>query len=143
MHDTYIEASQEGGIALVKRKISGELVMLNLLRFRETADYSQFPEIAPKKPISGKEAYQKYIEFTQPFLEASGGELMFLAEGGNYLIGPGEESWDAVMLVKQRSVEDFFAFASNEDYLAGMGHRTAALLDSRLLPLRELSEGKL
>jgi hypothetical protein len=28
-------------------------------------------------------------------------------------------------------------FASNTAYLAGMGHRTAALEDSRLLPLEE------
>jgi hypothetical protein len=29
------------------------------------------------------------------------------------------------------------AFASNAEYLAGIGHRTAALEDSRLLPLQE------
>ena len=31
----------------------------------------------------------------------------------------------------------FLAFASNRAYLAGVGHRTAALEDSRLLPLSE------
>jgi len=41
------------------------------------------------------------------------------------------------MLVKQRSIESFFAFASNSEYLAGIGHRTAAILDSRLLPVVE------
>lgn len=41
------------------------------------------------------------------------------------------------MLVRQRSVSDFIAFASNQEYLAGTGHRTAALEDSRLLPLVE------
>jgi hypothetical protein len=35
------------------------------------------------------------------------------------------------------SVDDFFAFASNPAYLAGIGHRTAALEDSRLLPIVE------
>jgi len=39
------------------------------------------------------------------------------------------------MLVRQHSVDAFKAFASNEAYLAGMGHRTAAIEDSRLLPL--------
>jgi hypothetical protein len=39
------------------------------------------------------------------------------------------------MLVRQSSVQSFLAFASNQTYLAGMGHRTAALEDSRLLPL--------
>jgi hypothetical protein len=39
------------------------------------------------------------------------------------------------MLVRQSSVSDFMAFAANTAYLAGIGHRTAAVEDSRLLPL--------
>lgn len=41
------------------------------------------------------------------------------------------------MLVRQSSPAVFMAFASNAEYLAGIGHRTAALEDSRLLPLVE------
>lgn len=41
------------------------------------------------------------------------------------------------MLVRQSSVADFLAFASDQDYLIGLGHRTAALEDSRILPLLE------
>jgi len=41
------------------------------------------------------------------------------------------------MLVEQSSTAAFLAFASNGEYLAGIGHRTAALEDSRLLPLQE------
>ena len=65
-------------------------------------------------------------------------ELLFLGAGGEYLIGPSDDRWDLVMLVRQRSVEDFLSFASNEEYLAGMGHRIAALEDSRLLPMAEI-----
>lgn len=43
------------------------------------------------------------------------------------------------MLVRQSSVQAFMAFATNEAYLAGIGHRTAAIADSRLLPLVELT----
>ena len=109
--------------------------MLNLLRFREMADYSATPELAPPSPISGEAAYQLYIEHTRPHLERSGGSLLFMGRGGSYLIGPSDERWDAVLLVRQRSVADFMAFASDRAYLAGIGHRTAALEDSRLLPL--------
>jgi hypothetical protein len=49
--------------------------------------------------------------------------------------GATEERWDAAMLVEQSSVSAFLEFASNQEYLAGIGHRTAALEDSRLLPL--------
>jgi uncharacterized protein (DUF1330 family) len=113
--------------------------MLNLLRFRAVADYSATPELAPKTPISGKEAYRRYTDHTQPFLEAVGGEVLFVGEAGAYLIGPTGEVWDVAMLVRHRDVESFLAFATDEAYLAGLGHRTAALADSRLLPITESS----
>ncbi len=133
----YLEVSQAAGAALFSRHIEGPVTMLNLLRFREVADYSQSPELMPPAPISGAEAFQKYIDHTLPFLEQSGGELVFLGEGGAYLIGPQEERWDLVMIVRQNSLADFMAFASNQAYLSGLGHRTAALADSRLLPTIE------
>jgi hypothetical protein len=109
--------------------------MLNLLRFRDVADYSATPDLAPSEPISGREAYRLYMEHTIPFLHDSGGDVMFYGTGGEFLIGPTDERWDAVMLVRQKSVGDFLAFATNADYMRGMGHRRAALEDSRLLPL--------
>lgn len=133
----YLEVTQEAGAAFFSQNISGPVTMLNLLRFRDVADYSAHPDLMPDKPISGAEAYQKYIDFTAPFLGESGGELVFLGKGGKYLIGPQDEQWDLVMLVRQNSMSDFMAFSSNEAYLIGLGHRTAALEDSRLLPLFE------
>jgi hypothetical protein len=135
--ERHLEVTRDAGIALVRRGIAGPVVMLNLLRFREVADYSATPHLAPTQAISGAEAYQRYIEHTLPHLQASGGELVFLGEGGSFLIGPAHERWDAAMLVRQRSVADFIAFASNEEYGAGLAHRMAALEDSRLLPLVE------
>ncbi len=137
MKPHFLDVTQEAGAALLARNISGEVVMLNLLRFRDVADYSANPELMPGKPISGAEAYQKYIDHTLPFLRKSGGDLVFLGKGDRYLIGPQDEQWDLVMLVRQSSLSDFIAFSSNQEYLAGMGHRTAALEDSRLLPLVE------
>jgi len=113
--------------------------MLNLLRFRPTADYSATPALAPNSPISGEAAYRLYMEHTLPYLQASGGEVVFYGRGGEFLIGPTNERWDAVILVRQSSVASFMAFASNQDYLSGIGHRTAALEDSRLLPLVDAS----
>lgn len=109
--------------------------MLNLLRFRDVADYSAFPDLEPEEPISGREAYQLYMDHTLPFLLESGGRLDLVADGGRFLIGPSDERWDLALLVRHHSVETFMAFAGNEAYLAGMGHRIAAIEDSRLLPL--------
>jgi virulence-associated protein VagC len=135
---TFLEPTQEAGRALMMRRIAGPVAMLNLLRFRGVADYSATPRLASARPISGRAAFQLYIEHTLPHLRASGGELMFLGEGGTLLIGPADERWDMAMLVRQHSVEAFMTFASNAAYLAGMGHRTAAVEDSRLLPLADV-----
>lgn len=134
---TYLEPTQESGRAFFSRDISGSVVMLNLLRFRAVADYSASPELAPPAPIAGEDAYRLYMEHTLPYLERSGGKVIFFGRGGKFLIGPGEERWDAAMLVRQESADAFLAFASDQDYMSGIGHRVAALEDSRLLPLIE------
>ncbi|MBU1188566.1 MAG: DUF1330 domain-containing protein [Gammaproteobacteria bacterium] len=133
----YLEPTAESGRDFMMRGIEGKVVMLNLLRFRAMADYSATPELAPEEPITGEAAYRIYVDHTRPLLQQSGGDLLFLGRGGGFLIGPADEHWDAAILVEQSSVTTFIAFASNNDYLSGMHHRTAALEDSRLLPLEE------
>lgn len=135
----YLEPTQASGRAFVMRHLQGSVTMLNLLRFRRVADYCACPELAPETPISGAEAFERYIEHTLPFLHASGGQLLFLGSGGSFLIGPEEERWDLAMLVQQQSADSFLAFADNTDYLKGLAHRSAALEDSRLLPLQEMA----
>jgi len=133
----HLEPSEESARRLFQRGIEGPVTMLNLLRFRDTADYSAFPDLAPAEPISGSEAYDRYVRHTLPFLTAGGGSVEFFGTGGPNFVGPADERWDLVMMIRQASLSDFLAFASNDDYLAGIGHRTAALEDSRLLPIVE------
>lgn len=135
-----LEPTEQAGRAFVMRGIAGPVVMLNLLRFRPVADYSAHPRLAPRRAISGAQAFQRYIDHTLPWLHASGGRMTFYGEGGPWLIGPAGERWDAAMMVSQKSVEAFLAFATNREYLAGLGHRSAALEDSRLLPLRDAGD---
>lgn len=90
----YLEPDMEAVRQLLTRKISGPVVMLNLVRFRPIADYSQHPEQAPAQPITGQQAFQRYIQHTLPLLRASGGDMMFYGEGGHFLIGPADERWD-------------------------------------------------
>ncbi|GAB6930622.1 DUF1330 domain-containing protein [Paenibacillus sp. JCM 10914] len=135
----YIEPTQNNGMKFVRRNIEGCIFMLNLLRFRDIADYTSHPELAPDEPISGAEAFDRYIKHTLPFLHESEGEIVFMGNGGEYLIGPEDESWDFVMLIRQSSMQSFLAFSDHTAYLAGIGHRTAAIEDSRLLPITELT----
>ncbi len=100
--------------------------MLNLLRFREVADYRDHLELAPAVAISGAEAFERYIRHTLPLLRQSGGELLYLGNAQAWLIGPESERWDQIMLVRQSSVEAFLGFASHAGYLewrhAAAGH---------------------
>src|SRR4051794_4929058 len=108
------------------------LVMLNLLRFREVADY---PEGEPA--VSGQEAYGRYGELVQPFLAGVGGQLEWQGRAHTSLIGPDGEQWDACFLVRYPSKAAFLDMVMNPEYQAITHHRTAALSDSRLVPLVE------
>lgn len=108
MTGQYLEPSNAQGADLMRRGFEGPVVMLNLLRFRAVADYAATPGLAPAQPISGAEAFDLYDAHTRPHLEASGGELFFMGEGGKFLIGPETEDRDRVMLVRQSSVGRFW-----------------------------------
>ncbi len=133
----YIHPTKEAGAAFFGAPPEGPVVMLNLLRFREVADYSRSPHLAPASPVSGEEAYRRYAAHTMPLLQRAGSEVLLVGKSRPPLIGPTDERWDLVLLVRHRSAQAFLAFATDEAYLAGEGHRTAALADSRLLPITE------
>ncbi|MFT6335683.1 MAG: hypothetical protein ACI86M_000775 [Saprospiraceae bacterium] len=140
MKETYLDVTQESGRIFFTSDTVGPIVMLNLLRFKEIADFSSCPELNPESPISGRECYKMYIKHTTLFLEEAGGQLLYFGNTQPYVIGPLEEKWDLMLLVKHTSKEEFLKFAINEEYLKIIGYRTAALADSRLLPI---SNGKL
>jgi uncharacterized protein (DUF1330 family) len=131
----FISPTPESIASLVARDINGPVTMLNLVRFREVADYSKFPELAPEEPISGEKAYEIYSAHTLPLLAEVGGQAIFMGKGGSLLIGPQEARWDRVLLVQYPDLGAFLNMTRSSDYTAGAGHRTAALADSRLLPI--------
>lgn len=123
-------------VETVKETIGGgEVVMLNLLRFRNIADYSATPELAPDQPISRATAYELYMDHVKSVLmEGRGEDVLFSGNGGYPLIGIEGERWDHIRLIRQPGLDSVPASLSNPLYLAGVGHRTAAIEDSRLYP---------
>jgi uncharacterized protein (DUF1330 family) len=106
--------------------------MLNLLRFRATANYPQGSEHAP---CSGLEAYGRYAQAVRPHVAAVGATLIFRGTAQLSLVGPADE-WDEVLLVQYPSRSAFMRMISDPDYLAASVHRSAALADSRLIATR-------
>lgn len=138
--ENYLVATEDAGKAFYVKHQSKPVVMLNLLRFRKTANYSNLDELQPSEPLTGKEAYQLYIKHTNPFLKEIGSEVLFYGSSEAFLIGPKDEQWDAVLVVKHVSALKFIGFSQNEGYKKIAGHRTAALEDSRLLPMQDLGK---
>ena len=135
---TYLEVRPDAVRELFARAPSGPVVMLNLIRLRAVADYASNPAAGPAESVSGRAAFDRYIAETLPLLRKSGGDLVFLGHGAGFLIGPSDERWDVVMLVRQKDLQTFLAFAVDDAIQAALVHRTAAVEDSRLLPLSEV-----
>jgi hypothetical protein len=94
MENIFLQPTQQSAAVLMRRNIPGEVVMLNMIRLRKIADYSSSPALKPINSISGKKAFQLYIEHTLPYLKRSGGELVLLGSSGQYFIIPSDEQWD-------------------------------------------------
>lgn len=108
------------------------VVMLNLLRFRAQADYG------PGGPagVSGRSAYSRYSKEVMPLLWEAGGQVLWMGKARAGLIVPDGESWDEVLLVHYPSRRAFVRMVSSAAYARIMHHRTAALVDSRLIETR-------
>ncbi len=111
------------------------VVMLNLLRFSDRANYRP-GEIA--EPCKGFEAFQRYAAGVMPLIRAAGGEQVWQGRQAAMLIGPQDKDWHLAVLVRYPSAQAFVAMVQSEDYKAESFHRTAALADSRLIAMEEL-----
>lgn len=109
------------------------IAMLNLLRFREQAAY---PEGSGHAACTGREAYARYSAHALPAVAAAGGQVLFSGSALAHPIAPPEERWDEVLCVAYPSVKAFFAMVMAPDYQAQSVHRSAALLDARLICTR-------
>jgi uncharacterized protein (DUF1330 family) len=112
---------------------SGEqpVVMLNLLRFKDSAD-------GVDAGVSGLEAYARYGAAAAPFLAGVGGRVLMAVQARSMVIGPAALEWDMAILVEYPSAKKFLEMASDPEYLQIHAHRDAALADSRLIACEAL-----
>jgi len=109
------------------------IVMLNLLRFLDKA----LPGYGCDD-MTGEEAYREYGRR----LNALGPDIFtadpfWMGEGGPTIIGPSNETWHEMILVRYTSVDAFVTMVTNPEYLKAAEARTAAIADSRLVLLHE------
>jgi len=106
------------------------IVMINLLKYREHADY---PAGMQAEPCSGRDAYQRYAAVALTKVNEVGGRPVWMGAVKGVLIGPNDERWDDAVLVEYPSRAAFLRMISQPEYQAVAPHRTAALEDSRLI----------
>lgn len=101
----------------------GPFVMVNLLKFREKAEY---PDGTPSS-FSGREAYEIYGAAVAKLVTALGGKVHFSGRVTGLLLGEVEELWDAVALAEYPSLAAFRAMATSPEMHAIEHHRMAGL----------------
>lgn len=127
-HNAGIDPTREQVRNLRDHGRDGAVVMMNLLKFRETAEYPPEFGIAP---CSGEAAYARYQHaFTVAVGTVSQAEVLYDGPCEQVFIGQaGTEAadWDKVLLVRYPSRQHFLAMMADESYRDALVHRYAGL----------------
>jgi uncharacterized protein (DUF1330 family) len=106
----------------------GEVVMLNLLKYKDRAE--------DVEGGSGEEAYARYGRKAVEMVEERGGEVLWMGRPDQVLIGDVEaDAWDAVALVRYPSRKAFLDMVSQPDYQKAHEHREGGLERTVLLAM--------
>ncbi len=111
-------------IAGFRETHTGEIYMVNLLKFRETAKYADGRETT----LSGEDAYMLYAREVRKLLEGLGGELIFSAQVTRLMLGEVEDLWDQVAIARYPSRAAMKDMMLMPEYADIHIHREAGLL---------------
>ena len=134
MIDRSIDPMADQVRALRDRGPDGPIVMVNLLKFRERAEY---PEGSGSPSCSGAEAYARYQHaFTVTVGEVSQAQVLYEGPVGQVFIGDPtsrEADWDKVLIVRYPTRQHFLGMMANDRYREALVHRYAGLERTVLL----------
>ncbi|MEM7079197.1 MAG: DUF1330 domain-containing protein [Pseudomonadota bacterium] len=102
----------------------GPIYMVNLLKFREQAQYADGRETQ----LSGREAYGLYSAGVTQLLAEVGGSITFGAQVSRLTIGEVEELWDMVAIAMYPSRAAMFEMMSKPAMAEIAEHRQAGLV---------------
>ncbi|MEM9278702.1 MAG: DUF1330 domain-containing protein [Pseudomonadota bacterium] len=131
----HVNPDRESFDAFRQIERQGPVHMLNLVRLKETAVYPD------GTLVSGKEAYAAYGRESAPIFKGVGGRIVWSGGFELNLIGPAEERWDIAFIAEYPSGDAFVEMVKNPEYQQAVVHRTAAVLDSRLVRMEPKAAG--
>ena len=109
--------------ALLKADNGGPVCMVNLLKFREKAEY----EDGRETDLSGIEAYQIYGAVTGSLIKELGGDVVFTSVFNGMVVGEVEELWDVMAIAKYPTLQSFIDMVASPEYLEGLSPPTCWL----------------
>ncbi|MXO90420.1 DUF1330 domain-containing protein [Pontixanthobacter aquaemixtae] len=129
---TYIDPSPANFQAFKDLPRDRPIHMLNLLQFRDNAEYPQGHEHAGKG-WSGKRAYQEYGKTSGPIFQRVGGSIVWRGAFETMVTGPDAKQWHEGFVAQYPNSGAFFEMIKDPEYQLAVVNRTAALVDSRLM----------
>ena len=141
MSDSHIDPQRDQFEIFKSLPRDQPIEMLNLVRFREAADYPADHALAGEK-LSGADAYRNYGKESGPIFSRVGGTIVYRGGFETVLIGPTDERWDAVFIARYPNAGAFLEMVTDEDYRKAVVHRQAAVETSRLVRLSPADGGK-
>lgn len=113
----------------------GPVQMLNLLRFREQANY---PAGSEHSACTGAQAYARYGENMLTVLKQVGGTVEVLSQCHTPLIGEARDHFDHMVIVRYPTRHALLEMLGSAVYKDVVVHRTAAVEHSLLLPMTNM-----
>ena len=132
MTDTYIDPSRANFEAFKALPRDEPIHMLNLLQYRDQADYPAGHDHAGKG-WTGRRAYEEYGKTSGPIFRRVGGTIVWRGTYQTVVTGPDAMQWHDGFIATYPSAAAFFEMIKDTDYQAAVVNRTAALSDSRLV----------
>ena len=126
---------------LAERAGDRPIWMLNFLEFAETAVYGDdAQDVAPRAPISGARAYERYGRGMIGSLAAVGGRVGWSGRSIGPLPGTDDGEWHQVAIAVYPSPAAMMTMLALPKYRAAHVHRAAALARTRLLATQPIAD---
>ena len=101
----------------------GPIVMVNLLKFREKAQYADGRET----DLSGHAAYQLYGRVAAKLVEMHGGKILYVGDVSFLGLGKCNPLWDEVALAQYPSRKALWEMSISSEWREAAVHREAGL----------------
>ena len=118
-----LPTSQERIAGMMEPGPEGPIYMLNLLKFKEHAEY----EDGRETNLSGREAYQIYGTAVSELIREYGGEVTFVADVTFLALGQVDDLWDEVAIAKYPNRTALWEMSISPEWQAIGVHRAAGL----------------